>query len=94
MARWQLTIMYLIPDEPTGELTSEPKWKFKLVLKLAADGMSLTFISSEIDEMLRVCSRLIVMKDREIVGELRGEDLTEQNVMQMIAQGGELRCQS
>jgi simple sugar transport system ATP-binding protein len=51
--------------------------------------MSLTFISSEIDEMLRVCSRLIVMKDREIVGELSGADLTEQNVMQLIAQGGE-----
>jgi simple sugar transport system ATP-binding protein len=59
----------------------------KLVLKLASEGMSLTFISSEIDEMLRVCSRLIVMKDREIVGELNGEDLTEQNVMHMIAQG-------
>jgi len=39
--------------------------------------------------MLRVCSRLIVMKDREIVGELSGVDLTEQDVMQMIAQGGE-----
>jgi simple sugar transport system ATP-binding protein len=37
--------------------------------------------------MLRVCSRLIVMKDREIVGELSG-DLSEQDVMQMIAQGG------
>ena len=47
------------------------------MLKLAAEGMSLTFISSEIDEMLRVCSQLIVMKDREIVGELRG-GLTEQ----------------
>ena len=60
----------------------------KLVLKLAEAGMSLTFISSEIDEMLRVCSRLIVMKDREIVGELTGTDLTEQDVMHMIAQGG------
>jgi simple sugar transport system ATP-binding protein len=60
----------------------------KLVLKLAEDGMSLTFISSEIDEMLRVCSRLIVMKDREIVGELSGMNLTEQDAMQMIAQGG------
>jgi simple sugar transport system ATP-binding protein len=50
--------------------------------------MSLTFISSEIDEMLRVCSRMIVMKDREIVGELSGMHLTEQDVMHMIAQGG------
>jgi len=48
----------------------------------------LTFISSEIDEMLRTCSRLIVMKDREIVAELRGTELTEHDVMNVIAQGG------
>ena len=91
LARWLLTQpMYLILDEPTRGIDVGTKVEIqKLVLKLAAEGMSLTFISSEIDEMLRVCSRLIVMKDREIVGELRGMDLTEQNVMQMIAQGGE-----
>ncbi len=90
LARWLLTHpMYLILDEPTRGIDVGTKVEIqKLVLKLAADGMSLTFISSEIDEMLRVCSRLIVMKDREIVGELRGADLTEQNVMHMIAQGG------
>ena len=65
----------------------------KLVLKLAEEGMSLTFISSEIDEMLRTCSRMIVMKDREIVGELSGMNLTEHDVMQAIAQGGERICQ-
>jgi monosaccharide-transporting ATPase len=48
-----------------------------------------TFISSEIEEMLRTCSRLIVMKDREIVGELSGMNLTEHDVMQVIAQGRE-----
>jgi simple sugar transport system ATP-binding protein len=91
LARWLLTHpMYLILDEPTRGIDVGTKVEIqKLVLKLAADGMSLTFISSEIDEMLRVCSRLIVMKDREIVGELSGLDLTEQDVMQMIAQGGE-----
>ncbi|HHU50403.1 MAG TPA: sugar ABC transporter ATP-binding protein [Firmicutes bacterium] len=90
LARWLLTQpMYLILDEPTRGIDVGTKVEIqKLVLKLAADGMSLTFISSEIDEMLRVCSRLIVMKDREIVGELSGMNLTEQDVMHMIAQGG------
>jgi simple sugar transport system ATP-binding protein len=90
LARWLLTQpMYLILDEPTRGIDVGTKVEIqKLVLKLAADGMSLTFISSEIDEMLRVCSRLIVMKDREIVGELSGMNFTEQDVMQMIAQGG------
>src|SRR5690606_25242225 len=91
LARWLITQpTYLILDEPTRGIDVGTKVEIqKLVLKLAEAGMSLTFISSEIDEMLRVCSRLIVMKDREIVGELTGADLTEQNVMQLIAQGGE-----
>ncbi len=90
LARWLLTHpMYLILDEPTRGIDVGTKVEIqRLVLKLAEDGMSLTFISSEIDEMLRVCSRLIVMKDREIVGELSGSNLTEQDAMQMIAQGG------
>ncbi len=90
LARWLLTHpMYLILDEPTRGIDVGTKVEIqKLVLKLAEDGMSLTFISSEIDEMLRICSRLIVMKDREIVGELSGKNLTEQDAMHMIAQGG------
>jgi monosaccharide-transporting ATPase len=91
LARWLLTHPeYLILDEPTRGIDVGTKVEIqKLVLKLAEDGMSLTFISSEIDEMLRTCSRLIIMKDREIVGELSGMNLTEHDVMQMIAQGGE-----
>ena len=91
LARWLLTHPeYLILDEPTRGIDVGTKVEIqKLVLKLAEDGMSLTFISSEIDEMLRTCSRLIVMKDREIVGELRGMNLTENDVMHVIAQGSD-----
>lgn len=90
LARWLLTNPeYLILDEPTRGIDVGTKVEIqKLVLKLADSGMSVTFISSEIDEMLRTCSRLIVMKDREIVGELRGADLTENDVMNVIAEGG------
>ncbi len=58
------------------------------MLKLAEEGMSITFISSEIEEMLRTCSRLIVMRDRNIVGELTGDELTQERVMRTIAGGG------
>ena len=94
LARWMLTNpQYLILDEPTRGIDVGTKVEIqKLVIKLAQGGMSLTFISSEIDEMLRTCSRLIVMKDREIVGELRGTDLTENDVMNMIAQGEKNIC--
>ena len=70
LARWLLTHPeYLILDEPTRGIDVGTKLEIqKLVLKLAEDNVSVTFISSEIEEMLRVCSRLIVMRDRKIVG--------------------------
>lgn len=91
LARWLLTHpVYLILDEPTRGIDVGTKVEIqRLVLKLAEDGVSVTFISSEIEEMLRTCSRLIVMKDREVVGELSGMNLTEHDVMHAIAQGRE-----
>ncbi len=91
LARWLLTHpQYLILDEPTRGIDVGTKAEIqKLVLKLAEEGMCITFISSEIEEMLRTCSRLIVMRDRNIVGELRGEELTQERVMHTIAGGGD-----
>ncbi len=91
LARWLLTHpQYLILDEPTRGIDVGTKTEIqKLVLQLAEEGMSITFISSEIEEMLRTCSRLIVMRDRNIVGELKDEELTQERVMHTIAGGGE-----
>ncbi len=90
LARWLLTHPdYLILDEPTRGIDVGTKLEIqKLVLKLAEENVSVTFISSEIEEMLRTCSRLIVMRDRRIVGELTGDDLNQNQVMKTIA-GGE-----
>ena len=80
----------LILDEPTRGIDVGTKVDIqKLVLKLASEGKSVTFISSETDEMLRTCSRLIVMRDRKVVGELTGEDLNQNKVMSTIAGGGQ-----
>ncbi len=91
LARWLLTHpSYLILDEPTRGIDIGTKTEIqRLVLQLADEGVSVTFISSEIEEMLRTCSRLIVMRDRNIVGELRGGELTQGNVMRTIAGGAE-----
>jgi len=90
LARWLLANpVYLILDEPTRGIDVGTKLEIqKLVLKLAAEGKSVTFISSEIDEMLNVCSRLIVMRDRKTAGELTGSDLNQSKIMETIA-GGE-----
>ena len=87
LARWLLMHPeYLILDEPTRGIDVGTKVEIqKLVLKLAGDGMSVTFISSETDEMLRTCSRLVVMRDRKVVGELKGDELSQSNIMKTIA---------
>ena len=87
LARWLLTKpQYLILDEPTRGIDVGTKVEIqKLVLKLAEEGVSVTFISSEIEEMLRTCSRLIVMRDRKIVGELTQDDMTQAKIMHTIA---------
>ena len=89
LARWLLTNpQYLILDEPTRGIDVGTKVEIqKQVLKLAEQGVGLTFISSEIQEMLNVCSRLVVMRDRNIVGELREDELSQDNIMRTIAGG-------
>ena len=89
LARWFLTHpKYMILDEPTRGIDVGTKIQIqKLVLELAKHDKSVTFISSEIPEMLSVCQRLIVMRDRKIVGELKGEELSQDVIMQTIAGG-------
>jgi simple sugar transport system ATP-binding protein len=89
LARWLLTHpRYLILDEPTRGIDIGVKVEIqKLVLRLAEEGMSVTFISSETEEMLRTCSRLIVMRDRHVVGELSGDNMTKDKIMHTIAGG-------
>ena len=90
LARWLLANpSYLILDEPTRGIDIGTKVEIqKLVLKLAGEGKSVTFISSEIDEMIRTCSRLVVLRDGKVVGELKGDELTQNKIMATIA-GGE-----
>ncbi len=86
VGRWLATDpKFLILDEPTRGIDIGTKTEIqKLVLKLAEKGMSVVFISSEIDEMLRTCSRLCILRDGKKVGELDRE-LSEENVMSAIA---------
>ena len=58
-----------------------------LIIRLADEGKGVLFISSEIEEMLRTCNRLAVLRDGEKVNELDGEQ-TQESVMHAIA-GGE-----
>ena len=57
----------------------------KLIGEFADKGISVLFISSEMSELVRNCDRIIVLRDGKIVGELTDEDISEDNIMWMIA---------
>lgn len=91
LGRWLLTNpQFLILDEPTRGIDIGTKTEIqKLVLKLADEGKSVAFISSEIEEMLRTCSRMAVLRDGKKVGEIEGDNLTQEKIMETIAGGGQ-----
>ena len=78
----------MILDEPTRGIDVGTKVEIqKLVLQLAAEGKSVTFISSEIDEMLRVCSASSSCATGRSSASC-GSDLNQSSIMKTIA-GGE-----
>ena len=89
IGRWLLTNPdFLILDEPTRGIDIGTKTEIqKLVLDLADQGMSVAFISSEVEEMLRTCSRMAVLRDGEKVGELEEHELSQSSIMKAIAGG-------
>ena len=89
LARWLLLNPdFLILDEPTRGIDVGTKTEIqKLVIELAKQGKAVMFISSEIEEMLRTCNRMLVLRDSSVVGELHDEEISQDNIMAAIAGG-------
>jgi len=54
------------------------------ILRLAEQGMAVLFISAELDELTRLCDRIVVLRDRQKAGELPG-DCEKRQVLELIA---------
>ena len=91
LARWLATNPDLLMlDEPTRGIDIGTKAEIqKIVVQLADEGMAVVFISSEIDEMLRCCGRMVVLRDKKRAAELTGNEISEATIMQYIAGGVE-----
>jgi simple sugar transport system ATP-binding protein len=59
----------------------------KLMDSLRQKGMAIVFISSELEEVVRTCRRVIVLRDRRKIGELSGAAVSEQSIMNLMAIG-------
>ena len=89
LARWMATNPdVLILDEPTRGIDVGAKAEIqRLMLEMCNDGVSVIFISSELDEIIRCSNKIEVMRDRKKVAELDGETCTQQTILNVIAEG-------
>lgn len=93
LARWLITEPdLLILDEPTRGIDIGAKAQIQAkVAELAERGMSVVFISAELEEVLRLSDRVVVMRDRRKIAERRNEDISISDVLEIIA--GEHRAE-
>ncbi|EGD48871.1 ABC transporter related protein [Ruminiclostridium papyrosolvens DSM 2782] len=89
LGRWLMTEPdFLILDEPTRGIDVGTKTEIqKLIVDFASKGMTVMFISSEIEEMLRTVNRMAVLRDGKKVGEIDESELSQELVMKVIAGG-------
>ena len=74
----------LLLDEPTRGIDIGSKQEiYKLMEDMAASGVAVMFVSSEMEEVLGMADRALVMHEGAITGELSREQLTEEAIMQL-----------
>lgn len=90
LARWiAVQPRLLLLDEPTRGIDVGAKFEIMgLVEKLRSEGKSFVFVSSELSEVVRASTSVIVMRDRKVVESLGAGEITEERIVNAIA-GGE-----
>ena len=85
LAKWMsLGPKVLLLDEPTRGIDVGSKSEiYEAIEKMAEEGAAVLFISSEMEEVLRVADRILVMHEGRLAGDLTGEDMTEERIMQL-----------
>ena len=85
LAKWMsLGPKVLLLDEPTRGIDVGSKSEiYEAIEKMADEGAAVLFISSEMEEVLRVADRILVMHEGRLAGDLTGNDMTEERIMQL-----------
>jgi ribose transport system ATP-binding protein len=83
LARWLLReCKVLLLDEPTRGVDVPTKAEiYRLITDLASRGLGVLVVSSELEELVGICTRILVMRKGEIVAEVPGATATEQELL-------------
>ena len=90
LARWMcMNPKLIIMDEPTRGIDVGAKVEIEqLIQEFSKTGISVLMISSELAELERNCDRIIVMREGVKRGELIGDEISQDQIMETIAEGG------
>lgn len=90
LARWLITNpQMIILDEPTRGIDVGAKSAIEEIIQdLASTGISILYISSEIDELVNNCNRVLVMREGRLISELRNNDISRINILSALAKTG------
>jgi len=85
LAKWlAMHPKVLVLDEPTRGVDIGAKSEiYRLIFELASRGMAVMMISSEMEEIIGVADRVVVMHEGRIAGELCGSQITESSIMEL-----------
>jgi ABC-type sugar transport system ATPase subunit len=87
VARWlKANVRILIMDQPTRGVDVAARVEiYRLVRDLANRGYAILLISSESEELLKLCDRFLVIRNGRVIGDLGKESVTEERLIHMAA---------
>jgi ABC-type sugar transport system ATPase subunit len=87
VARWlKANVRILIMDQPTRGVDVAARAEiYRLVRDLAKSGYAILLISSESEELLKLCDRFLVIRGGEVIGDLGRNAVTEEGLIHMAA---------
>ena len=90
LAKWMFAEPdILLLDEPTRGIDVGAKYEIYCIINdLAAAGKCVVLISSELPEVLGMSDRIYIMNEARIVGEMKAEEATQENIMAAILRSG------